>query len=93
MSCDQIIFGVEPVKQLIKGQLLENDTRLCVSQYEQHFGIQSHPELVQQYQVRILSIDHISDNIGLSKKKNMVWPTSIWVFPLKSTNSLTVTLA
>ena len=33
ISCDQIIFGVEPVKQLSKGQLLENDTILFVSQY------------------------------------------------------------
>ncbi len=56
VCCDQIIFGFEPVKQLKKGQLLENSTRLCVSQYEQHFGIQLHPELVQQYQVRILFV-------------------------------------
>jgi hypothetical protein len=47
VCCDQIIFGFEPVKQLSKGQLLENSTRLCVSQYKQHFGIQLHPELVQ----------------------------------------------
>jgi hypothetical protein len=49
--CDEIIFGMEPVQNISKARLLENDTRLCVSQYEQHFGIQLHPELVRQYQV------------------------------------------
>jgi hypothetical protein len=49
--CDQIIFEMEPMKHVTKTCLLENDTRLCVSQYEQHFGIQLHPELVRQYQV------------------------------------------
>ena len=49
--CDQIIFGAEPVRRLTKACLLENSERLCVSQYQQHFGIELHPELVRQYQV------------------------------------------
>ena len=49
--CDEIIFGAEPVRRLTKACLLENSERLCVSQYQQHFGIQLHPELVRQYQV------------------------------------------
>ena len=49
--CDEIIFGAEPVRRLTKACLLENSERLCVSQYQQHFGIELHPELVRQYQV------------------------------------------
>jgi hypothetical protein len=49
--CDQIIFAAEPVRRLTKACLLENSERLCISQYQQHFGIQLHPELVRQYQV------------------------------------------
>ncbi len=49
--CDEIIFGAEPVRQMSKVCLLENSMRLCVSQYENHFGIQLHTELLKQYQV------------------------------------------
>ena len=49
--CDEIIFGAEPVRQMSKACLLENSMRLCVSQYENHFGIQLHTELLKQYQV------------------------------------------
>ena len=54
--CDEIIFGMEPIQNISKSRLLDNETRLCVSQYEEHFGIELHPELVRQYQVIAVTV-------------------------------------
>jgi hypothetical protein len=57
--CDQIIFTIEPKKRITKERLMGNSNRLCVSQYEEHFGIQLHPLLIEQYQVVDDDLKHL----------------------------------
>ena len=56
---DQIIFALEPKEKVSKEQLLDNSDRLCISQNEDHFGIQLHPLLVKQYQVDDNDLKHL----------------------------------
>ena len=59
MVCDQIVFALEPKEKVSKEQLLDNSDRLCILQYEDHFGIQLHPLLVKQYQVGDDDLKHL----------------------------------
>ena len=49
--CDRFIIGVEKIHSLTKERILLNSHRISVKMYEDFYGINMHPILIQQYEI------------------------------------------
>ena len=48
--CDTVRIGSKELTSMSKKELLSNETRIGLGAFQEHYGIELHPDLVRQYE-------------------------------------------